>query len=285
MFGFPLGDPLAAIGVAIIVLIMNLHLGKETVDSLLDRAPLGEKEKVKFATEQVKGVISCNKIRIRKSGAITFIDLAIVVNPNLSLETAHIIGENVKQEIQNIIALADVSIHMDPASEDLTPLIKAIREEGKRRKWILGIHSIFAFEFQEKISIALHIEVDAENKLGDTHQKLVDFRKRLKDIDPRITEDNLNIHIEPFVKKKSLELDLENLKEVIQLLTEKNKTLHTPHDIQIYSIPSGVFISLHCNAQPILTIEEVHQASTNLEEEITKELTVDSQIYIFIEPQ
>ncbi|MFX1548693.1 MAG: cation diffusion facilitator family transporter, partial [Promethearchaeota archaeon] len=95
MIGYPIGDPLAAIGVAIVVLVMTINLGKETVDSLLDRAPLGEKEKVRLVTEHVEGVISCEKIRLRKSGIITFVDLTIVVDPNLSLEKAHSIAENV----------------------------------------------------------------------------------------------------------------------------------------------------------------------------------------------
>ena len=284
MFGYPLGDPLAAIGVAIIVLVMTINLGKETVDSLLDRAPLGEKEKVQLAVEQVEGVISCGKIRIRKSGAITFVDLAIVVNPNLSLETAHSIGEKVTLEIQKVIDSADVSIHIDPASEDLTPLIKAIREESMRTEWVLDIHKIFAFEFKEKISIGLHIEVEAEAPLGEIHQKLNDYKQRLQVIDPRIQENLLNIHIEPHRDKKSVELDLESLKEKIQLLTEKNELLHNPHGIQLFTTPSGVFISLHCNAIPTLTVEEVHKATTTLEEAISREIVGESHIYIYVEP-
>ncbi|MFX0126086.1 MAG: cation diffusion facilitator family transporter, partial [Candidatus Hodarchaeota archaeon] len=186
MIGFPLGDPLAAIGVAIIALIMTINLGKETVDSLLDRAPLGEKEKVRLAAEQVEGVISCEKIRVRKSGVVTFVDLAIVINPNISLEKAHSIGEKVTLEIQKVIKYADVSVHMDPVSEDLTPLIKTIREEGSRTEWILAIHEILTFKFKGQISISLHIEVNAEKSLGEIYEKLDDYKKQLLAIDPRI---------------------------------------------------------------------------------------------------
>ncbi|MFW9904374.1 MAG: cation diffusion facilitator family transporter [Candidatus Thorarchaeota archaeon] len=285
MFGFPLGDPFAAIGVAIIVLIMTINLGKETVDSLLDRAPPGEKEKVQLAAERVEGVISCEKIRIRKSGVVTFVDLAIVINPHLSLEKAHSIGENVTIEIQKVINHADVSVHMDPASEDLTPLIKAIRREQTQTEWILGTHNIFAFEFKGKLSIALHIEVGAEKTLGDTYQNLEDFKNQLSTIDSRISAERLNFHIEPFEEKKSQKLNLKNLEKRIQYLTEKNDLLYNPHEIKIYKIPSGVFVSLHCNAQPTLSIEEVHKATGILEEAISKVIADDSHIYIFVEPQ
>ncbi|UCE14826.1 MAG: cation transporter, partial [Candidatus Heimdallarchaeota archaeon] len=283
--GYPLGDPLAAIGVAIIVLIMTLNLGKETVDSLLDRAPLGDKEKVQRAAAQVEGVISCEKIRLRKSGAITFVDLAIAVNPNLSLETAHAIGEQVILEIRKVIDSADVSLHMDPASKDLTPVIDAIRKEGQRTEWLLGIHKINAFEFKEKISIGLHIEVEPKTSLGEIHQKLNAFKQQLLGINSGIQEELLSIHIEPHKPKKEEKVDLERLIKIIETWTDKNEVLSNPHGIQLFTTPSGVFISFHCNAQPNLTIDEIHTASSILEEGIANEIACESQIYIYVEPQ
>ena len=284
MFGFPLGDPLAAIGVAVIVLVMTINLGKETVDSLLDRAPIGDKEKVQLAAEQVEGVVSCEKIRIRKSGAITFIDLSIVVNPNLSLTEAHSIGEKVTLEIQQVIKSADVSVHMDPASKDLTPLIKAIRDEIKHFPWLIDIHKVIAFEFKDILSIGLHIEVEAKETLGNIHQNLNHFKQIIQNLSPRIREEFLNIHIEPYRRKKELTIDPNYLKNKIEELYDKNEVLHNPHGIQVFTMQSGFFVSLHCDAQPDLTIEEVHNATNLLEEAIMKEIPGQSQIYIYVEP-
>jgi cation diffusion facilitator family transporter len=285
MFGFPLGDPFAAIGVAMIVLFMTLNLGKETIDSLLDRAPHGDKEKVQKAAEKVEGVISCEKIRLRKSGPTTFVDLSIVINPNLSLQTAHLIGEKVIIEIHKVIKSADVTIHMDPASEDLTPLIREIREEVERYKLLKDIHKIFAFEFKEKISISLHIKVSAEKSLGEIHQFLDQFKQDLLKKDPRIQEDLLNIHIEPYEEKILFKLDQENLEKKIQVLVEKNEIISELHGIQVFPIPNGIYISFHCRASPNLTIDEVHRASSILEEKISKEIPISSQIYIYVEPK
>ncbi|MFX0125220.1 MAG: cation transporter dimerization domain-containing protein, partial [Candidatus Hodarchaeota archaeon] len=104
-------------------------------------------------------------------------------------------------------------------------------------------------------------------------------------IDPRISKEHLNIHIEPFKSKRSLEPDLEDLKKKIQLLTERNELLYNPHEIKAYMMPSGVFISVHCNAQPTLSIEEVHKATAILEEDISREITGESHIYIYVEPE
>jgi len=256
MFGFPLGDPFAAIGVAIIVLFMTLNLGKETVDSLLDRAPMGEQEKVKEAAERVQGVLRCEKIRLRKSGPLTFIDLAIVINPNLTVEKAHSVGEKVTFEIQKIISSADVSIHMDPASEDLTPLIKAIRQETESHNWILGIHKIFINVFQDNLFVNLHIEVESKHSLGEIHTKLANLVIKLKNLDSRIDEDCLNIQIEPYQEKKTQDLNKSELKDFITNTTRSNPILSDPHGIHLFSLPSGVLVSFHCYANPNLSINE-----------------------------
>ncbi|MFX0171099.1 MAG: cation diffusion facilitator family transporter [Candidatus Hodarchaeota archaeon] len=283
MFGFPLGDPFAAIGVAIIVLYMTISLGKETIDSLLDRAPRGDKEKVQEAAEKVEGVISCGKIRLRKSGPTTFVDLSIVIDPNILLETAHEIGEKVIIEIQKVINSADVSIHMDPASEDLTPLIRFIRKESERYEWLKDIHRIFAFEFIGNISIGLHIKVAAEKTLGEIHELIDPFKQEILRKDSRILENFLNLHVEPYVEEAQFQLDRENLRKRIQILTEETEIFSDLHGIQIFPIPNGIFVSFHCKAAPNLTIDEVHRVSNILEEKISREIPTNSQFYIYVE--
>jgi cation diffusion facilitator family transporter len=283
-FGFPLGDPLAAIGVAIVVLIMTVNLGKKTVDSLLDRAPLGDKEKVKMIAEQVDGVNLCERIRIRKSGATTFIDLTIVINPRISLEEAHLIAENVKIDIQRVIPSADISIHMDPTSEDLIQLIEAIRQQSTYFNWIIDIHRIYAFDFKDILSVGFHIRVEPDDTLGLVHQKLNDFKIQLYNLSPRIQEEFLSIHIEPYRDRSSKALDTKALQKKIKQLSDENNILYNPHGIQIFPIQTGFFISIHCNAQADLTIEEVHDATALLEKAIINEVPGQSEIYIFVEP-
>jgi len=45
--GFPIGDPIAAIGVAIVIFVVSLKLGVRAYDILIDRAPEGIEEDIK----------------------------------------------------------------------------------------------------------------------------------------------------------------------------------------------------------------------------------------------
>ena len=132
--------------------------------------------------------------------------------------------------------------------------------------------------------MGLHIEVEAKETLGNIHQNLNHFRQKVQKLSPRIREEFLNIHIEPYRRKKELIIDPNSLKKRIQELYDKNEVLHNPHGIQVFTVQSGFFVSLHCSAQPDLTIEEVHSATNTLEESIMKEIPGQSQIYIYVEP-
>ena len=56
-FGFAWGDAAAAIGVAVMISILGLRLGRSTIQTLLDRAPEGVSEKAREAISAVPGVV------------------------------------------------------------------------------------------------------------------------------------------------------------------------------------------------------------------------------------
>ena len=60
--GYPQGDALAAIGVAIFISIAGYRLGKRTIDTLMDTVPAGLSEKVRDISKKVSGVASVDAI-------------------------------------------------------------------------------------------------------------------------------------------------------------------------------------------------------------------------------
>src|SRR5436853_2988788 len=67
-FGFAWGDSVAAIGVAVMISILGLRLGRSTVETLLDRAPEGASEKAIAAIRSVPGVVDVERLRVRMVG-------------------------------------------------------------------------------------------------------------------------------------------------------------------------------------------------------------------------
>src|SRR6059058_546451 len=63
--GYAWGDAAAAIGVAILISILGLRLGRATVETLLDRAPEGAAERAKAAIRALPGVVDIERLRVR----------------------------------------------------------------------------------------------------------------------------------------------------------------------------------------------------------------------------
>src|SRR5258707_3293860 len=79
-FGYEWGDAAAAIGVAVLISVLGLKLGRSTIETLLDRAPEGAAAKASAAIRAVPGVVDVQRLRVRMVGSTHFID-AIVEGP------------------------------------------------------------------------------------------------------------------------------------------------------------------------------------------------------------
>lgn len=107
-------DAVAALGVAVIVVYVSVQLGRRTILDLMDGIPPGLRDDVTEAAF-VKGVLQINQIRIRQSGAETFVDMNITVSEDNSLSTAHNIATHAETAVQDILPGADVTVHMEPS--------------------------------------------------------------------------------------------------------------------------------------------------------------------------
>ncbi|MCX8024421.1 MAG: cation diffusion facilitator family transporter [Thermanaerothrix sp.] len=108
-------DAVAALVVAMIVIYVSLQLGGRAIQALLDAAPHGKVSAIRQAVEHVSGVVDCHNIRIRYSGPQPFVDVHILVAPEMDFPTVHALTEEVERTIQSLLPDADVTVHPEPA--------------------------------------------------------------------------------------------------------------------------------------------------------------------------
>ncbi|MFZ4412626.1 MAG: cation diffusion facilitator family transporter [Bacteroidales bacterium] len=113
-FGFFLADSIAALTVAAIVIFIAFRLGKRSIDVLLDRTSPETIEKINNIINGIPEVLSFHNLKIRTSGAFTFVELNIHVNPNLTIEEAHEISHKVEEIICAAVEKCEVHVHEEP---------------------------------------------------------------------------------------------------------------------------------------------------------------------------
>jgi cation diffusion facilitator family transporter len=122
-------DSVAALVVALIVIYVSGELGWRTISGLLDTAPKGLTEKIEEAASAVPGIVDAHAVRIRPSGAHTFIDMHITMDGDCTLNEAHAATEIIERAIHKIIQPADITVHVEPVEAPIRP-----RRESPRKK-------------------------------------------------------------------------------------------------------------------------------------------------------
>ena len=99
--------------VAAVIIWVGSRLGKRTMDALLDAAPRGLQERVTGAVQELEGVLSAERVRVRRAGNRHFVDVTISVPRTASFEQVHAISDAVERRVGEIVP-ADVMVHMEP---------------------------------------------------------------------------------------------------------------------------------------------------------------------------
>lgn len=108
-------DAIAALGVAVIVIVVSLQLGRRTIDGLMDTAPKGMDEAIRHKVEEIEGVRNCHSVRVRSSGPRLFVDVHIEADGRKSLKATHDLTKQVEEAILELAPRADVTVHPEPA--------------------------------------------------------------------------------------------------------------------------------------------------------------------------
>ncbi|MCE1199892.1 MAG: cation diffusion facilitator family transporter [Marinilabiliales bacterium] len=112
--GFYVADPIAALGVAVIVLVISYRLGRKAIEVLLDTAPQETIRIVRETLGEFREIRHYHSLKVRTSGADTFIKVNVHLDPELNLKQVHEICDNIESELGNRIDRSEVYIHAEP---------------------------------------------------------------------------------------------------------------------------------------------------------------------------
>ncbi|MGA2264891.1 MAG: cation diffusion facilitator family transporter, partial [Phycisphaerae bacterium] len=109
-------DPVAAIGVAVLILRAAYDLTRQSLYDLLDVSlPAEETQTIVGILEGLSPkVCRYHKLRTRKSGAMRFVEFHMQVHPRLSVEESHALVHEVIARIHEHFPESHISAHVEP---------------------------------------------------------------------------------------------------------------------------------------------------------------------------
>lgn len=115
-FGYPHGDQLGAIVVGIMIILVGVKVVGQCISEFSERAvDVQIVEQIQTIIESEKRILGWHKLRTRSAGREIFLDLHILVAPELTVTDAHEISECLERTlIEQIPQPMNVIIHIEP---------------------------------------------------------------------------------------------------------------------------------------------------------------------------
>lgn len=286
-------DAVAALGVAAIVIVVSLRLGKATIDALLDTAPPGMAEQVAAAVRAVPGVVEVRRLRLRRAGNRLMADLIIAVPRTTPFPLSHAINDAVEEAVRRVAPNADVVVHAEPVARPNETPVEQIhflaRQHGVRA------HDVRVREQGGQFDVDLHVEVDEHMTLERAHALASAIEQEAERTNRAVR--SVNIHLEaPGQGVRPHEDVTATHQDLVQQVIAIADAVAGPgstHEVRVYHEPGADGTAdghlhnlvLHCTFPGSLTVPEVHERSTEVERALRARLPGLGTVLVHPEPE
>lgn len=188
MMGFPILDPLAAILVVFLVVKVGWDIAKNAVGDLMDvRLPKERIKEIHDVLISTGGVRQYHDLRTRKLGADVFVDVHVLVQPNISVSEAHNIAETARFNLKDKAQVADALVHID-AEEDMDYELmlidrglveKKIMQETMKIEGLKDISDVIIHYLKKKVCVEFNVDIDDNVTIAEAKRKMALLRENL----------------------------------------------------------------------------------------------------------
>ena len=108
-------DPIAAIAVSVLILVLAYRMGRPAVEELLEVSlPQEEQEKIAGIVNGTEGVKAFHNLRTRRNGNLRVVDIHVKVDGELSVARSHDITRSIEQQLAEALGDVMTNIHVEP---------------------------------------------------------------------------------------------------------------------------------------------------------------------------
>jgi len=111
-------DPMLALLVALLIAKAGYDLLIQASKHLLDASLPSSEESIVASILQrhAPNFVNAHRLRTRRAGKQRYIDLHLVVNDGMPIESVHQLCDEIEQDIRKVLPDADITIHVEPES-------------------------------------------------------------------------------------------------------------------------------------------------------------------------
>ena len=284
--GVAWADAVAALIVAAFIAKVGIDTVRENIPPLVDTAPLSQ-ENIAAIVQDVEGVESYHRIRSRGAADNVAVDLHVRVDPDLSMQDANAIADEVRRRLLSLPGVGDVTVHAEAhRHEGTAPDLHAAAKLAAQEAGI-ALHECWVQEIDGHISMHLHVGVDPGLTLQEAHEQVDRLEQMILERQP--TVESVFSHIE--LASREI-LPTARVSSVLQQRVERRVVeavdtfdeLRNPHDIHVRQVEGRLFITLEADVDGELSVTDAHELSTQLQEAIRASAPNVGEVLVHLEP-
>jgi cation diffusion facilitator family transporter len=282
-------DPVAALGVSLLVMGVSLKLGKRTIDVLLDTTPQGMIAEISRAVRDIQGVLDIASVRVRPSGPLFFIDLNVGISKNESHSEVHGVVHKIRAALRERFPNSDIIIStypIDVAGNEEKETYRTVKKIVDRFPVCTNIHNIHVYDISEKRHIAVHIEVKENLSLEQSHELSHEITALIQQQLPDVRD--VNVTFESAKQRHIVARDVTDqsadlIGRIDKMINKAPDKLNC-HDIKVFSQGEKVSVFLHCGLKGNYQSELLEKLSKNISRRIKKTFSRVDSVHIHVEP-
>src|SRR5436305_4276798 len=283
-FGYAWGDAAAAIGVAVLISVLGLRLGRSTIETLLDRAPEGAAVKATAAIRTVVGVIDVERLRVRMVGSTHFIDAIVQVPRTYPIDRIDQIKRRAQDAVSRALGDADLTFTAVPVARNNESVRERIMVIARNSG--LAVHHVPVHDLGGHLTVSIDLEVDGDMALTAAHAIANELERNIRD---EFGEDvEVDTHIEPLEPELPLGSDaapdrVEAIKAALSRLAADSE-IHDIHNVRVRDTDAGEIVNFHCRAAPSMSVIKVHENVDEIERALRRAFPTIKRVISHAEP-
>lgn len=264
--GWRQADAFASFGVAGLIGWAAVQLARETVGTLLDKAPEGVAPRLREIAESVPGVADVEDIRLRRLGGRTVGDMTVGISRMLPAERVATIRRAVADALQQDSPDVDIAVSASVRTLDDETILERVLLVGARRR--LPLHHVTVQHVEGRVSISLDLEVDGAMAHGAAHDVATALEAAIRaEIGPEI---EVETHIEPLTigELEGQDESDDRTAQIARRLADAaahGGIVHDIHRVRARRTAKGLVVNYHCRIDPGLSVAAVHDCVDTME--------------------
>ena len=277
--GFPEGDSIAALFVAVLVVLAASRLIRRNVDVLMDRAPADALDAAHAAIVGLDPPVVLRRLRLRQAAGRTFADVVIGVSPGAAVGQGHAAADRVEDAVQRVLPGSDIVVHVEPSLAD-GELRERVRAAAMTVSHVRELHNLKLIDTDDGIEAALHLKLPGDLPLDEAHAIAEDVERAIHRDVPEVRA--VQTHLEPLADTSSGRRLAHDPAEVERAVVEITGRL--PRELRTLSTSEGLVVLVTLGLEPDATLATAHAEASAVTRRIRESMPDVADVVVHTEP-